>query len=101
MRLTIPIIAASVAFACVNAAPASSCFRHTFEPCQATPTDYKIGLDAKTGRTWLKSAPVQVEKTADNVVPAEQPPRLARIAEAAANELAPPSPWKARISVAP
>src|SRR5689334_7415859 len=99
MRSTLPIIAATAAFACVSTAPASACFRHTFEPCPATPADYKIGLDPRTGRTWLKSVPAPVEKTSDKNAP--QPPRLAKIAEAAANELAPPSPWKARISVAP
>jgi hypothetical protein len=101
MRFTFPLIAVTIAVPCLAAAPANACFRHTFEPCQTTPTDYVIGLDAKTGRTWIKNAPVQVEKAAGNIVPAAQPPRLAKIAEAAANELAPPSPWKARISVAP
>ncbi len=100
MRFTLPIIAGTAAIACVSASPASACFRHTFEPCQATASDYVIGLDSKTGRTWIKSGP-QVEKVADKGASAGPAPRLAQLAQAAANELAPPSPWKARISVAP
>ena len=102
MRITFPLIAATFASGCLTAAPASACFRHTFEPCRATTTsDYKIGLDPKTARTWLKSAPVEAGKISDKAAPQAQPPRLAKIAEAAANELEPPSPWKAHISVAP
>jgi hypothetical protein len=100
MRVTLPIITATAAFICANAAPASACFRHTFEPCQATTVDYKIGLDPRTGRTWIKEVTVP-DKTADQGAKAAPAPRLAQFAQAAANELAPPSPWKARINVAP
>ena len=99
MRFMLPMIAATAAFACANTAPASACFRHTFEPCQAATSDYQIGLDSKTGRTWIKNVPAQAAD--DKGATAAPAPRLAQIAQAAANELAPPSPWKARISVAP
>jgi hypothetical protein len=67
------------AAACLSAAPAAACFRHTFEACPAAAKSaYTVALDRKTGRTWL----TQPQDSADD------DEELAELAAKAAKNLA-------------
>jgi hypothetical protein len=57
--------AAAVVWSVAWAHPAAACFRHTFEPCpEATSSAYVVEVDRKTGRTWIKDRPANVEEMA-------------------------------------
>jgi hypothetical protein len=62
---------------CVVAAPVwAACSEHTFDPCLQKSPAYKIEVDSKTGRTWLKPAPPP---------PVDENGRLARLSATAKN----------------
>jgi hypothetical protein len=52
-------------FAIVPFAPASwaACSQHTFDPCPEPRSGYKVEVDQKTGRTWIKEAKAPVADT--------------------------------------
>jgi hypothetical protein len=58
-------------------APASraACSQHTFDPCPEPQSGYKVEVDQKTGRTWLKEAKAPTTDTST----------LARLSAAAKN----------------
>ena len=86
---------AAVVWSCAGVHPAAACFRHTFEPCPAaTSRAYAVEVDRKTGRTWIKDRPADVEE-------------MARLAAKAANRLAvrsadatASSAWRTRVKAA-
>ncbi len=47
---------AACAIAGFAPACAAACSQHTFDPCPEPQSGYKLDVDQKTGRTWLKEA---------------------------------------------
>ena len=54
---------------------AAACSQHTFDPCPEPQSGYKLEVDPKTGRTWLKEAQAPTTDTS----------MLARLSAAAKN----------------
>ncbi len=47
---------AACAIAAFAPACAAACSQHTFDPCPEPQSGYKLDVDQKTGRTWMKEA---------------------------------------------
>lgn len=56
LRTTQRLAFAACAIAACAPACAAACSQHTFDPCPQPRSGYKLDVDPKTGRTWLKEA---------------------------------------------
>ncbi len=56
LRTTQRLAFAACAIATFAPACAAACSQHTFDPCPQPRSGYKLDVDPKTGRTWLKEA---------------------------------------------
>jgi hypothetical protein len=54
---------AAGAIATFAPACAAACSQHTFDPCPEPQSGYKLDVDQKTGRTWLKEAQAPTTNT--------------------------------------
>lgn len=57
------LVFAACAIAAFAPACAAVCSQHTFDPCPEPRSGYKLDVDPKTGRTWLKEAQAPTSDT--------------------------------------
>jgi len=69
------LVIAACAITTFAPAGAAACSHHTFDPCPEPQSGYKLDVDQKTGRTWLKEAQAPTTDTST----------LARLSAAAKN----------------
>jgi hypothetical protein len=51
-----PLVIAACTLAGLAGECAAACSQHTFDPCPEPQSGYKLDVDPKTGRTWIKEA---------------------------------------------